>query len=245
MSFGRGKVSSVKVIDSLAVKLDAEEFLNTKEVERLRGRLENVVVAALIERCSRLIEPKAVYRPVEVMSVENDEVRLETGDRLESIVLADMLECGQTIVPGVVTIGPRLEKEASVEGRNSVLQGWILERMGDYALGEAVAHVRSLVERSLGRDVSSFSPGSGTGRLFSIEQQEILFKILDPQTNIGVHLTESYLMVPRKSSSGVFAATHHQYVACQYCPRRCEFRGKPFGGEYVPIRCEHENRVVL
>ena len=85
MSLGRGKVSSVKVIDSLAVKLDAEEFLNTKEVERLRGRLENVVVAALIERCSRLIEPKAVYRPVEVMSVENDEVRLETGDRLESM----------------------------------------------------------------------------------------------------------------------------------------------------------------
>jgi len=245
MSFGRGKVSSVKVIDSLAVKLDAEEFLNTKEVERLRGRLKNMEIAVLIERCSRLIEPKAVYRPVEVMSIENDEVRLETGDRLESIVLADMLECGQTIVPGAVTIGPRLEKEASVEGRNSVLQGWILERMGDYALGKAVAHVRSLVEKSLGRDVSSFSPGSGTGRLFSIEQQEILFKILDPQTNIGVHLTESYLMVPRKSSSGVFAATHHQYVACQYCPRRCEFRGKPFGGEYVSIRCEHENQVVL
>ncbi|MFB0503745.1 MAG: vitamin B12 dependent-methionine synthase activation domain-containing protein [Candidatus Bathyarchaeia archaeon] len=241
MSFRRGKGSPVKVIDSVPVKLDAEEFLNTKEVERLRGRLENMEIAALIERCSRLIEPKAVYRPVEVMNIENDEVRLKTGDTLESIVLADTLECGQTIVPRVVTIGPRLEKEASKEGRNSVLQGWILERMGDYALGKAAAHVRSLAEKSLGRAVSSFSPGSGTGRLFSIEQQDTLFQILDPQRNIGVHLTESYLMVPRKSSSGVFAATRHEYVACQYCPRKCEFRGKPFGGEYVSIRCEYEN----
>ena len=241
MSFRRGKGSPVKVIDSVPVKLDAEEFLNTKEVERLRGRLEDMEIAALIERCSRLIEPKAVYRPVEVMNIENDEVRLKTGDRLESIVLADTLECGQTIVPRVVTIGPRLEQEASKEGRNSVLQGWILERMGDYVLGKAVAHVRSLAEKSLGRAVSSFSPGSGTGRLFSIEQQDTLFQILDPQRNIGVHLTESYLMVPRKSSSGVFAATRHEYVACQYCPRKCEFRGKPFGGEYASIRCEHEN----
>ena len=241
MKFTRGNGSPTKVIDSVPVKLDVEEFLKTKEVDRLRGRLENMEIAALIERCSRLIAPKAVYRPVGVMSIENDEIRLKSGHTLKSIVLADTLECGQTIVPRVVTIGPRLEKEASKEGRSSVLQGWILERMGDYALGKAVAHVRSLAEKSLGKAVSSFSPGSGTGRLFSIEQQDILFEILDPQRNIGVRLTESYLMVPRKSSSGVFAATRQEYVACQYCPRKCEFRGKPFSGEYVSIRCEHEN----
>ena len=241
MKLRRGKGSGVKVIDFARVKLDVEEFLKSKEVERLRGRLKNMEIASLIERCSRLIEPKAVYRPVEVMNIENHEIRLKSGHRLKSIVLADMLESGQTIVPHVVTIGPRIEREASKEGRNSVLQGWILERMGDYALGKAVAHVRTLAEKSLGRAVSSFSPGSGTGRLFGIEQQDTLFQILDPQRNIGVHLTESYLMVPRKSSSGVFAATRHEYVACQYCPRKCEFRGKPFGGEYVSIRCEHED----
>lgn len=241
MKFTRGNGSLTKVIDSVPVKLDAEEFLKNKEVDRLRGRLKNMEIAPLIERCSRLIAPKAVYRPVEVMNIENDEIRLKSGHTLKSIVLADTLECDQTIVPRVVTIGPRLEKEASKEGRSSVLQGWILERMGDYALGKAVAHVRSLAEKSLGKAVSSFGPGSGTGRLFSIEQQDILFEILDPQRNIGVHLTESYLMVPRKSSSGVFAATRQEYVACQYCPRKCEFRGKPFSGEYVSIRCEHEN----
>lgn len=241
MKFTRGNGSLTKAIDSVPVKLNAEEFLKTKEVDRLRGRLENMEIASLIERCSRLIAPKAVYRPVEVMKIANDEIRLKSGHTLKSIVLADTLECDQTIVPRVVTIGPRLEKEASKEGRSSVLQGWILERMGDYALGKAVAHVRSLAEKSLGKAVSSFSPGSGTGRLFSIEQQDILFEILDPQKKIGVHLTESYLMVPRKSSSGIFAATRQEYVACQYCPRKCEFRGKPFSGEYVSIRCEHTN----
>jgi hypothetical protein len=46
-------------------------------------------------------------------------------------------------------------------------------------------------------------------------------------------------MVPRKSVSGILAATPKEYDACQYCPReRCMNRRKPFSGEYFPLGCE-------
>jgi len=150
-----------------------------------------------------------------------------------------MLEHGQTVVPYVVTIGPGLEKQASEEAKGSVFRSWVLERAGDHALEKAGAYVRSHVREALGGDVSSFSPGSGTGKLFGIEQQEVLFQILDPPESIGVCLTAGCMMVPRKSVSGVLAATRGEYVACRYCPReRCETRSEPFSGEYYPLECE-------
>ena len=219
----------MEVIDPIPVKFDVGELLRSQRV----GRLKEKEVAPLIEKCYQLIEPKAVYTFVNVTSIEKDEVHLKSGHVVKSIILADMLENDQTIVPYVVTIGLRLEKQASSEAKSSLLRAWALERMGDYALGKAAAYVRCRVEEKMGSPVSSFGPGTGTGKLFGIEQQEILFQILDPPKSIGVCLTPSYLMVPRKSVSGTFAVTRREYVACQYCPReRCEGRRRPYSGEY-------------
>lgn len=240
--FNREEGSSIEVLNPILVELDVEEFLQTKGAEKLVKRLRNRQIAPLIQKCRQLVEPKAAYKFVKVMNIEKDEVRLNSGDVLKGIILGDMLEDEQTIVPCVATIGPRLEKQASEEAKHSIIRAWILERIGDYALSKTVAYVRSIVEERLGSAVSSFSPGSGTGKLFGIEQQRILFRILEPHKNIRVRLTPSYLMVPRKSSSRIFAATRQEYVACQYCPRKCEFRGNAFRGEYASLHCEHKTQ---
>jgi len=231
----------MEVIDSIPVELDTREILPIIRAKRL-GRLEEKNIGALLDECRRLIEPKAVYTFLRAKTIEKDEVRLDSGHTLTSIILADMLERDQEIATHVVTIGPRLEKEVSEAGRSSVLRAWVLENMGDHALAKAGAYVRSRVEERLGSAISGFGPGTGTGRLFGIEQQKVLFQILDPAKNIGVSLTPGYLMVPRKSVSGVFAATSREYVACQYCPReKCQNRRKPFSGEYYSVRCENRD----
>ncbi len=230
-----GEGSSVKVVDPIPVELDAGELSRTFMSEVLKER----EIASLMDEYRGLVEPRAVFVFVRVAGIEGDEVRLESGHVLKSLVLGDMLECGQTIVPFVVTVGPGLEKQASREAKESILRSWMLERMGDYALGKACDYLVSRVEEWLGSAVSTFSPGEGTGKLFGIEQQEVLFQILDPAKSVDVRLTSGCMMVPRKSVSGVLAATRREYVACQYCPReRCEGRRRPFGGEYYPIKCE-------
>jgi len=236
-----GHCSIMEVIDSIPVEFDTREILRTMKAGRLR-RLEDKSISALLDRGRRLIDPKAVYTFLGVKTIERDEVHLDGGHTLASVVLADMLERDQEIAAHVVTIGPRLEKEVSEAGRSSVFRAWVLENMGDHALAKAGAYVRSRIEERLGNAISGFGPGTGTGRLFGIEQQKVLFQILDPAKNIGVRLTPSYLMVPRKSVSGVFAATSMEYVACQYCPReKCQNRRKPFSGEYYSVRCENRD----
>jgi hypothetical protein len=234
----RNNPLSIEVVNPIAVEIVMEEVLKSIQVGRLRDR--GGEIESLVDKSRSLIEPRAVYAFTRVMGIEGDEVILESGHTLKSVVLGDVLTREQEVAPYVVTIGSRLEEEASRLGVSNVFGAFVLEKVGDYAVSKASVQLRRLVENRLGAPVSGFGPGTGSGRLFGIEQQRVLFSILNPLKNIGVRLTPSCLMVPRKSISGLFAATLNEYVACQYCPREgCEGRRRPFAGEYVPIRCRN------
>jgi hypothetical protein len=226
-----------QVVDHIPVEYDEEELWRKLHVETLKGKRKEI--ASLIEESRELIEPKAVYTYFEVFRIEGDSVRLESGDVLKGVILADMLRCGQKVAPYVATIGPKLENRASKLAEDNMLLAFILDKIGNYALTIAEEHIRSLVEKTLRAKVSNFGPGEGTGKLFGIEQQEVLFQILQPFNSIGVRLKPSYLMIPKKSVSGVFAVTDEEYIACQYCPKKCEDRTSVFRGEYRPRRMSH------
>ena len=223
----------MEVIDPVPLELDAAELAGNLKPQRLSEE-----IVTLFERARPLIEPKAVYTTIHVSRFEDDLVYLENGHVLRGIILGDMLGSGQEIIPYVVTIGPKLESEISQE--KNLLHSFLLDKIGNYALQKACACLKSLAAERFGNgrgSVSEFSPGTGTGELFGIEQQKSLFRILDPATaSIGVHLTPSLMMVPRKSESGVLAATRQEYIACAHCSRQCESRSAPFVGNYQRIK---------
>jgi len=224
------------IVDPVLVEIRADDVLRTMRIVPSKQQ----EARSTVEKGLGLISPRAVYAFTEVKAVEEARVTLETGQAVQSIILSDVLEKGQTVALFVATIGESLEREASAQGKTSILNGWVLEQTGDYALRQVSAYVKARVEEALGAKVSGFSPGTGTGKLFGIDQQKAIFEALEPQKNIGVNLTPSFLMVPRKSVSGILAATSKEYDACQYCPReRCMNRRKPFSGEYFPLGCEH------
>jgi hypothetical protein len=227
----------MQVVDHIPIKYDEEELLRELKVETLKGKKEEII--SLIEESHGLIEPKAVYTHLEVVKIAGKSVCLDSGDVLEGVILADMLKCGQKVAPYVVTLGPKLEDHSSKLARDNVFLSFILSKIGDYALEIARGNIKLLVEESLGDKVSDFGPGEGTGELFGIEQQTVLFRILQPFESIGVRLTPNCLMIPKKSESGVFAVTDEEYVACQYCPKKCEYRTSAFRGKYQPRRISH------
>jgi hypothetical protein len=217
----------LEIIDPIPLDLDPGELLQDVRPPKLAEEM-----LALLRTAQLLIEPKAVYTKMRVTSVENDRIQLENGHALSSVVLGDLLERDQEILAYVVTIGPRLEEEA---GQKGLLQSFLLDTIGNYAVNKACAYIKSHVASILGNIVSEFSPGSGTGELFAIEQQEPLFRILNPEVSIGVRLSR-FMMIPRKSESGVFAATKKEYVSCEHCPRKCESRRAPYKGAYIHTR---------
>jgi hypothetical protein len=199
----------------------------------------NGELGPLMEEARSILEPKAVYSFVRVVDLNYDQVHLDNGHSLRSVVLGDILQVGQGIVPYVITIGPKLEERA--RERKNLLHAYLLEKIADHALEKAADYLRSHTGESLGPIVSTFSPGSGTGELFSIEQQEVIFSILEPAKSVGVRLSSSCMMLPRKSVSGVFAATQEDYVSCAYCPRKCESRRRPYKGNYKHSRITFEH----
>jgi hypothetical protein len=225
----------MKVIDPIPFELDVDDLLETLGNRRIREK----DVVPLIDECRELIEPKAVYKFAQVTKINNSEIQVDNEYSIQSIILGDSLENNQTIAPYVVTIGSQLESNSSKESKNNILKAFVMEQIADYAIDKARLYVSFLAKEKLGNNINNFSPGTGTGRLFNINQQEVLFKIIDPNT-IGVRLTPTYLMLPKKSISGVFAATRNEYVACEYCPRKCEQRRKEYSGEYVGHQCEQD-----
>ncbi len=76
----------------------------------------------------------------------------------------------------------------------------------------------------------SLNPGSGNVDIWPIEEQQGLFGIMGGSEDIGVSLTESFLMLPNKSISGlIFASPTIDYESCAYCEKeRCPNRRVPF-----------------
>jgi hypothetical protein len=76
-------------------------------------------------------------------------------------------------------------------------------------------------------NLSRMQPGSLPD--WPIEQQGPLFHVLDsiPQ-KIQVQLTETYLMLPTNSLSGIFFQDPEGFISCQLCSRKCPRRKATF-----------------
>ncbi len=102
------------------------------------------------------------------------------------------------------------------------------------AISEAVLHaamttfVAQLTERFQLASTAVMKPGSLTD--WPLREQRTLFALLgDVRSAIGVELTDSLLMVPRKSVSGILFVAEETFASCQLCPREdCPNRRAPY-----------------
>lgn len=102
----------------------------------------------------------------------------------------------------ICTIGPELEaKSNELIQANDMLLGFILDSFGSEAAEEvAIQSDRLLADRALEMGLwpsKRFSPGYG---IWDIREQAFLFETL-PAHKIGVRLSDTFMMIPRKSVS--------------------------------------------
>jgi len=100
------------------------------------------------------------------------------------------------------TIGPELEKKCSrLMERGDILKGFVLDCLGSEAV-EDIARQSDLLIAERARDLGlwpskRFSPGYG---IWDIKEQKYVFGLL-PSDKVGVRLTDTFMMIPRKSVS--------------------------------------------
>ena len=220
----------MEVLDRTAFEPDAEELIRRLHLSDAGGSIA-ADTRDLVARARDVGRPKAV---VEVCYVENkQEGAVDIGGvTFTSRVLRANLDDVERVLVHVATCGKELAEIGIPPG--DVLLSYCLEMIKEDALGAALRHVREHLAKkyALGK-TASMNPGSLED--WPITEQPKLFSIFgDVEGLIGVTLTESCLMIPNKSLSGITYPTEVSFVSCQLCPREvCSGRRAPYDAEFA------------
>jgi hypothetical protein len=205
----------MEILGPIPVELDVDKVQKKIHAPK-RTDIEDMVALAL-----SLAEPRAAFAAAYVDAKGADEVVI-AGNRFRSRVLRKNLDDVGRVFPVVLTVGPRLEAAADSA---DMLARYYLDMIANLILAEARHHlIRHLCKRFGVEKLSWMSPGSL--QEWPLEQQRPLFALLPGvEDRLGVRLTDSCLMLPRKSVSGIYFPSESSFFSCRLCPReRCESR---------------------
>jgi hypothetical protein len=219
--------------EDIKIEVDKDEIyrrLGYEREQRLRPGIPSLVDSQIHE-AYEFIEPAAYYTIKPITSVGVSKISV-AGMLFISRKLAQVLSnCSQAVI-FVVTIGEALEKEiARLMSEGLILKASVLDAVGSVAVEKVADWLENMI-----RDIAAAN-GDKVGWRYSpgycdwdITQQKELFRGLDGKP-IGVNLSDTCLMVPRKSISGIIGMGEScdTFSACHFCKRRnCPNRREEF-----------------
>ena len=176
----------------------------------------------LMDEADSIADPLALYG---VCPVEEGRVGgVDTGSEMVLSRLRDKARA----FPYIVTCGPKLEEWSKKYASDFLLEYWadeIKKRFLGIAAGEFRSHIKERY-RTAGH-LAALNPGSLAG--WPISGQKALFNMLGGpdfvKDTVGVTYSDSFLMFPTKTISGIAFESETFYENCQYCPLdRCPNR---------------------
>ncbi|MCP4639405.1 MAG: vitamin B12 dependent methionine synthase [bacterium] len=211
------------VLDPVPFRVDLPALLRTLHMADDAPFVDDLVRVA--REAESVARPKGVYRLVGLDDRADDSVTID-GICFTSRVLAVNLDGLNRAFPYVATCGEELEAW-SLAAPDPLQQFW-MDAIKEQALGCAIAALGDhLDDRFQTGKRSSMNPGSLAD--WPLSEQHNLFRLFgDVSKLIGVRLTESCLMAPVKSVSGIWFQTEKGFQNCQLCPRsECPNRRAP------------------
>ena len=207
------------ILDNIQIKLDFEAVCKRLHLKRDKD-FKNL--QALVNAAHHMIEPRVLYE-VKYIEEKFDNGVVLDGRRLISDVLRKNLDQVERVFPFVITIGNKFGE--NLDACDDILEKFFLDTIGNVALTHVRKALNDHLKQKYALEKTAFmAPGSLPN--WPIEQQKPLFELFgDVQATIGVKLTDSLLMLPAKSVSGIYFPTETSFFSCQLCPReRCDSR---------------------
>jgi hypothetical protein len=236
-----------ELLVNVPFKLDPSDMMKTLHIRS--GTDDEHDFLTLLDQAQKIANPKIIYGIAGIDEIGEDRVVIE-GFQFSSRVLSVNLEKIDRVFPFVVTCG--MELQIWAEGIQDMIWNFWAEGIKEAALYSASnTFIELITARFQLGHVSTMSPGSLVN--WPISQQIPLFELLgDTQALAGVRLTDSLLMVPTKSVSGLVFETDHTFTSCQLRPRpNCPNRRVPYDEtlyerEYCPkIKPETTDKVSM
>jgi hypothetical protein len=189
------------------------------------------LVESQICKAYELIKPAAYYTIKPITDVTNSKISVD-GLIFTSHNLARVFSgCSQAAI-FAVTIGEALEKEvAQLTKEGLILKASVLDAVGSVAVEKVADELEGIIRNNAAANGHKtgwrYSPGYCD---WDITQQKELFRGLNNES-IGVNLSDTCLMRPRKSISGIIGMgkSCNPHSACHFCNRKnCPHRREEF-----------------
>ena len=191
-------------------KSEAKEQLKHKEMQK---RFEELLHESL-----KIAVPKAMYRELHIDKIKEDTIIF--GDIVfESKVMRSNLQNIGRVIGYVITCGTELDTW-SEQYDDDPLDRFISGSVKQLILRAAVMKIFEDIKNKFGfQKTATMNPGSLPDWPIT-EQKKLLSMIGNVQDEIGVKLTESNLLIPMKSVSGILFPTEIDYVNCKLCTKK-------------------------
>ena len=220
----------MSISPSRPLALEAPEAIDLGQAARYLGAQgkPDEATLALLERCAppllRAAMPKAVWMLADAAAWD------ESGVLQGEDIRKHLAGCHQAILLAV-TLGPMVDSQIRRAAVGDVAAGAAADALAS-ALAEQVADLAENKLRQWAAErglflTGRFSPGYGD---WPITVQPLLAEALDTARQLGLYVTDTYLMTPRKSVTALLGASDHpvkgQLAGCGHCAlrARCDYR---------------------
>ena len=230
------RVRHMPIVRNIRLSLRSKQLLRRegiKEYSRLRPQIKDTIRELLtLVRRDHLLEPAIAYEIYSITEMRSDQLSLDGGAVLHAPVLPAALPGVKELAVVVCTIGHKLERKVtdySEEGEP--LRSLLLDGIGSAAVDSLVREAGKLItHEASSRDLQASSPLGPGMPGFPISEQWQMMNLVSAG-EIGVSLTQTATMIPRKSVSMVIGIGAHmptwtQAEVCARCSLRktCPYR---------------------
>ncbi|MBN1541562.1 vitamin B12 dependent methionine synthase [candidate division KSB1 bacterium] len=206
----------MEVLLDIPYVLDAAELSKTVHIDPASDW--GAELRELIDLAEKTGKPKAAYAEAFVERRNGDTVEIG-GISFTSRTLSKNLAHSERVFPFLITCGHEMDQAFSAP--DDMLKAYWWDEIKAALLTAAITRFEDHLQQTyrLGK-TASMSPGSGDADVWPIEQQKGLFALLgDVEQTVGVRLTESFLMVPNKTISGILFSSEIDFRTCEVCHR--------------------------
>jgi hypothetical protein len=151
------------------------------------------------------LKPQVTWKAFSLQAIDSGSVRLENDVAFQSKKMGKAFAGVKQVICFVATVGSKIDHLIeNLMGKGNFANAYVVDAMGSGAIEHTVSSFQKDFNRkfAINKQVTDlrFSPGYCD---WPVTEQQKFFSLLDCE-NIGVSLSDSSLMTPRKSVSAVF-----------------------------------------
>ncbi len=231
----RNEQNTMEILNYIPVEFNINALLSSVHIKPESSHAKGI--KRVIDTIRPAINPKAMYQISYIQAKYENAVDID-GVRFTSRVLRVNLDQVERVFPFIATCGTEIE--ALSQQYDDILYQYVLDVLKERVLRRAVMYLRDYIQTTYSPGkISTMNPGSLQD--WPLKEQKQLFSLFgDVKRVIGVELTDSFLMYPVKSVSGIIFPTEVTFENCQLCPREnCPGRRAPYDERLLKTTYSH------